>query len=248
MRFRTKSANEIAADALRMAERKESEGCSPCAEAYRKLAHDPSRRRMLRNALLGAGGLAAASLTDPAALLAASPERGTPLEPVDPSAARRLHGQVLAASREATQLSRLVGEGGEVRAYRATGGEVVTRSDGAAILVVIRAGSDLHAAAFEGDRALTVQNGVVVEDSALTAKYRETRTSVQQARQHPILLTLVGPQSAAAACPACGALIAACATATAACGGCVVLGFRDCNALCGVAAGTCLSAITCCNS
>ena len=72
MRFRTRSANEIAADALRMAERKEAQGCSPCAETYRELARDPSRRRLIGRALLGAGGLATASLVDVGGVLAGS--------------------------------------------------------------------------------------------------------------------------------------------------------------------------------
>jgi hypothetical protein len=71
MRFRSKDDPAISADALRMAERKAVEGCSPCADGYRELAKDPGRRRLLGRALFGAGALTALSLTDPAALLAA---------------------------------------------------------------------------------------------------------------------------------------------------------------------------------
>jgi hypothetical protein len=64
MRFRQKSDGEVIASAIRMAERKQAEGCSPCAEAYRQIAHDPSRRRLLTRGLLGASALTAASLLD----------------------------------------------------------------------------------------------------------------------------------------------------------------------------------------
>ena len=44
MKFRRKSDDEMIASAIKMAEHKEADGCSPCAEVYRQLARDPSRR------------------------------------------------------------------------------------------------------------------------------------------------------------------------------------------------------------
>src|SRR5438105_2701006 len=65
MRFRQKTEDEVIADAIKMAERKEAEGCSPCAEQYRLLA----RRSLLRAGGFAVGALAV-SMTDVSAIAA----------------------------------------------------------------------------------------------------------------------------------------------------------------------------------
>ena len=97
MRFRAKDPADVRRDALAMAVRQESEGCPPCAEAYRELAKDPGRRRLLGRAALGAGGLMAASLADVGGVLAGPqvPANGTAAAvPVPQPEADRLGAQL----------------------------------------------------------------------------------------------------------------------------------------------------------
>src|SRR5947209_12836283 len=117
------------------------------------------------------------------------------------------------------------------------------------MVAIVFTGADHFAMGAVGDVGYAVEHGVVVANAKLSKQLAQTRQGLQS--QHPVgqtLLTLLGPRSVSAACPACFALIAAAGAATAACGACVSLRFRDCNALCGIAAGATLAAITCCNT
>src|SRR5437764_10472390 len=108
MQFRRKSDDKMIASAMRMAERKEAEGCSPCAEMYRQIAQDPSRRRLLTRGLLGAGALTAASLLDVAGAGAnPAPAASSGVKPLD-----------LATPARAEQLARSFSGKGDVAALR----------------------------------------------------------------------------------------------------------------------------------
>lgn len=267
---RNKDSAAIRRDALAMAQRKADAGCASCAEQFVELArqhgateeeiarHAFGRRKLLGGLVAGVA-LTGLSLVDASQLGAtpasAAPASGVkPLAPSTPARADQLAKSFAGLAEVKTLRAWLAGHarGGVSRsAWESAAGGVLVEQAAAsdAMLVVVFAGADHFEMGTLGDVAYAVHGGTVAPDSSLTNHLAQARQSVKL--QHPMgqtPLTMLGPQSASAACPSCGALIAACGAATAACGACVALGFRDCNPVCGVAAGTCLAAINCCNS
>ena len=254
MRFRTRSANEIAADALRMAERKEAQGCSPCAETYRELARDPSRRRLIGRALLGAGGLATASLVDVGGVLAGS----SPAVNGDSGAAElpeldaaRL-GSRLGDHSAVAPLARFLEQRGQHRSgYQAlavthngqlAGTALIQRHGADAFVLVGRAtdGTVVPGGAVHGTQAFVLRGSSVVLDPSTTERL-EALAQAAPLNAHQ-LRAMLGPKVAEAGnCPpnTCYVLAAGCGFFA----GCCFTSVAPC---CPFGAGFCAQLLVCC--
>jgi hypothetical protein len=229
MKFRHKSEAEVASDALRMAERKQAEGCNPCADGYRQLA----RRSLLRAGGLAAGALAV-SLVDVGAISAAP---GTARPDVEATDAHALAARV--THPDVRQLRALFGPTRPSAAFRATkasGAVLLEDTPEGATLVSVMAGGEVHAGLVTDDAIYVVERGQVVEAKEATRRYRDAK---RHGHSSATLAGLLQPIPVSAACPICNGMLGACAIAIVACG-------RGCGPCCATAAAVCLFALNCC--
>ena len=236
MRFREKSPLQIAEAATRAAEQKEAEGCSPCAETYRRLG----RRELLRAGVLASGALAV-SMADVGALTGqAAQPRKPDLVPADAGAlSRRLHhdGQV-------RRMTTLVGPTSPVAAFAGTKADwslLIEQNGDDRILSVLTTGTELHPGALVGDTAYLLQHGQVVVSQEGTRRWREARAAIRGERPRALASTLAGlaqPVGAEAACPYCPAIMGSCVLFIAACG------TGDCPMCCMAAVAICAQAFS----
>jgi hypothetical protein len=255
MRFRDKDPEQVSADALRMAERKQAEGCSPCAEVYRELAKDPGRRRLLRRAALGAGGLVAASLVDVGGVLAGPQSQANDtatVQPVSQTEADRLGAQLRDHSAVAP-LSRFLEQRGQ-RFTRNEGLAVTLNGQAVGMALIQHHGADafvmvgkaldgtiVPGGVVHGTQAFVLRNGAVVLDRYTSARL----ASLHHAPTTPAgaLRAMVGPSVARAAnCTPnqCYALAAGCGFFS----GCCFVGPNP--VCCPFGAGFCTQLIVCC--
>ena len=231
MRFRDKNPEQISADALRMAERKQAEGCEPCAESYRQVA----RRSLLRAGGLAVAGLAV-SMADVSAIAGAAPGRArVDAEAVDP---HQLSAHV-SGNADVQRLRLLVGASTPTAAFRGTKGDwslLIEQTAAGHVLSVLQAGGQVHAGAVIGETIFAVEGGRVVVSNEATRRYR---LSKQHGQVQATLAGLVQPLAAEAACSICPGLLGSCALAVAACG-------RGCAACCTAAVAVCALALNCC--
>src|SRR5919199_1573292 len=227
MRFRDKTPEQASADALRMAERKQAEGCSPCADAYRGLAKDPRRRRLLGRALLGAGALTATSLLDVGGVLAGSPRaNGTATaKPLGSAEADRWARTVQSHADVRSLVTFLEGRGQRPTSHEALA--LTHNGEAVGTAVILRYGPDafvlvgatdsgpVRAGAVHGSQAFVVRGGVVTVDPETTAKL----ASVQHAAPLPgsALHSVIGAGVAQAACSLCNVYAAGCGFFTGCC-------------------------------
>jgi len=253
MRFRAKDPADVRRDALAMAVRQESEGCPPCATAYRELAKDPGRRRLLGRAALGAGGLMAASLADVGGVLAGPqvPANGTAAaEPVPQQEADRLGAQLHDHSAVAP-LARFLDQRGQrftrnealALTYngQAAGTALVLRHGADAFVLVGKAvdGTIVPGGAVHGTQAFVLRGGVVVIDTKTTTQL----TSLQHTAPLPgtPLRAMIGAGVAQAACDPnlCYAFAAGCGFFA----GCCFTGLSPC---CPFGGAFCVNMLSCC--
>jgi hypothetical protein len=247
MQFRRKSDDKMIASAMRMAERKEAEGCSPCAEIYRQIAQDPSRRRLLTRGLLGAGALTAASLIDVGGALAA-PKTRAGATALDASNARRVANaargrvDVQALERHIGTLSTSVDA---FTLHDDTGvnvGSATFLGYGSSVIVTLSSPSQdvIAVAALHQGRGLRVQSGRITEDAALTDHAQQLLRQTTHGTPADAVRQALGANTAHASCALCPGWIVTCGVATTCC---ATTRIREC---CNAALGACAAMLNCC--
>ena len=248
MEFREKDPADVAADALRMAERKQAEGCAPCAEAYRQLARDPSRRRLLGRALLGAGALGVVSLFDGGGVLAAphaesSSKAGA--TPLDGATTRRLanaaRGRADVQALEARIRPTPNVDAFELRddAGAAVGTVTFLGQDGSVISVISDFRGNQRVIALHDGQVLRFDGGVVVVDGGLTEHVHQLQREATATSALEAVRQAIGARAALSACPTCAGWVATCAFMIS----CCAAGNPFC---CTLAPGACAAMILCC--